>query len=1474
MSAEHHLCQTDTTEEGVYARSPLTTTEESTQLVPGSRFLSTTEFKRIYLGRGAGGDASTAATARRSSSSPPGTFAKRAHLSSLLTSCAPWGSHVGPSPHVIRAPRKPATDAAERFHRKGDGLGTARQLWYLYGGAGSSIHAPTGSETHKSSPRRTTVPRPSADGHRPYGAQTLRSEAPQVVAPPALYSTHKPLPHQLRSRVHSARCATSPSLKTRCGAEPLSRTQLRTEDAWLALTRELMNKKSEVQNLQQQLQHAHVLLRSLHGITESTVDEGDDAADADAVEVFDTAAAVATSSKSTGGSAPEVGPSSVLPRPREYWQRRAYFLMKHNEELQAESDRLRRDSRGSKVQALLQELKSLRGELSRYRRLTGVAASSSPSAKELASGSGGSEGDLGIPQHDDGKPASSPLAPRLTHRGGAASSSLEPAVDDVILRQKDDTIRGLQERLHLLTQQYEQTDTKLIETTRQLEDMRRRHCVMQVEWKALVGLPQELARTQQQLSVAQERVLDRDREVEAFHQLFDTQSSPATLRAIIDERDHLVELLQQSHESEATLRDEMKAAQQQAVRAMKEKYQEQCAEQRAMARDREAQQEETIQKLRKRFTALEDVLEAQREAYEGQLAEYAEEREAELTTRLLESLRRPEAAMESIALSAPRSLSTAASVRPTLPDGQPPTTGASRLSACEASLRPTSASASASLRCPSAEHTQTDPMLRTASFFESVTLPCSAGGVATETAVQDDDAFPAESGTGTFTPSSMSDSTHSNSSYDSLSGDSEDDVTLLSSASARPSRRLIGGSTSSTTRTRGGERVCDATVRNDLVDDCAAAAATDEARVTAASSSSTDDFSDGEGSHRDDETVEKASGPDSSSSVISSADSSLLLTSGAEGAAKQQQSVTNKTNAAPANSHRYVIDLPAPPIAVVSPVSILINRTTMTGPLFSSSVRAVVHSPDISSRRTASIADLTYTEQTLPDISETKISDSFSASSSTSSALNSPHSGGDDGDQGHHANSNRSEPPGGPLQQMEKVGVAKFNSNTISGSAALVEAATRRMPPLPDSNVVGPLPTFPVRQQPPELEEAVAAAPFAAVSRADERRSSLSLLSSRGANALTSLHPRDGVPMPSPVALTPAVASNLYPQRRSSSFATGVCNDDDFGGSGAEMSRGGVNSHMLSNDHSTTADLTNQYSGDTSFDFVGALAERHCLEDMQNAFSSRQSSTDTAKIGGDVDGEASAFPTEGSGNTNSGQCAVMGTGAVGLRKTPSPFGSDVLEASKPVLSTSHQSCNEKDTGTRAATASASRQGEDRASGDSGSADFMEVPSPDDDEDMTSSISAERVTAGTREREESALADALPCTGPTGGSGRSRVPSEDTLAAKNPMPETTMQSNLAVDAARGAPSSPMAIASSHGSYDDLIPSPKTPPPEEQAVSSFDFEDVGRATLQAKDVESAAPPAAAAITDAIAAPSLVPLPPRVSVPAPPSTWAPQP
>nr|CAJ2482534.1 unnamed protein product [Leishmania braziliensis] len=1480
MATPHHLYPAERAREGIYVRSPLTEAEEAMQFLPGSRFLSSTEFKRVYLGGGIDNESSTAAAERWSSSSPNGTFSKTAQPCSLLESYVSRGARAGSLPHAIHAPCRQATTAVARFHRKDNDRRTARQLRCLYGGVDGRIRVSDTFEIHTPSPPRSSALRPTVDEQGPCRPKRLTSKAPPAVAPSALCSAHTPLPHQLRSRVCSARCAMSSPMRTTSGAEQLHRGQLRTEDAWLAVTRELTDKKREAQNLQQQLQRAHVLLRSLHGVTANMLDE-----DADASGVADPATAMTAGRKSTGDGVPGVATSVEQLRPREYWQRRAYFLLKQNEELRAESERFRRSSHRTKVHALLQELKSVRGELSRYRTQASAVATSLASANEVEPDAGGSGIDLGIPQHDNGKMINDPVTLRLIPCSSAVSSFLVPSIDDGVLRQKDDAIRNLQERLQLLTQQYEKTDVELITTKRRLEDMMHHYSAMQAEWRALAQLPQELARAQQQLATTQTRLLDCDRELVAFHQLLDTQASPTTLRALIDERDHLVELLRQRQQSEAALRNEMNVVQQQMVQSVEQKYQRLSAEQHAMSRDREAQHEETILRLRKEVATLEHLLGVQREAFDAQQAEHAGELEEELAQRLLELVRRPEAGAGGNDLFAPRSLNITALPQPTSHDGQPPTAAESRLPLGEASLARTPAATPALLRHPGTEHAKMDPLLRTASSLEGVASSYSAGVVASPTAAQDDTPTHADRDAGDSTLSSMSETIDSSASNNSLTSDCNDEVTSLSSAPTHPSRSHTGDSADSTSS----EYLSDILALQQLAsDDDDVVTATDEMSVTSASSSAEEAYSDSEDEGRDEKMAEKPSTPDSDSSIASSADSSPHPTLGAEGAAKQQRSATSTTNTSSAHAQDYVIDLPAQQVDMVSPVSIFINRTSSTGPLFSSDLRVVVHSPPMSLQPTESVTDFTTTQQTLPSTSETKngsnssSSGSFSPSSSLSS-LGSPPSDVSNDAASPSVDLHAREPHGVPVRQMEEGRVETPSSSLISGAPVLVESIMQSTLPLPDPD---------------------ATAPSTVALPGNERRSPLSLLRSPGANAPTILL-KHGVPIPPPAALTPVVASNLYPPRHASSFLlTGIANDDHFNGSGAEVSRGGMVSRINSNIHNTSFDLAHQYSGNASFDFVGPLAERHRLEDMQSTLvSSRQSSSTTVTVGGDVGSAASAIPSEALGSISRGGGALMGAGAAGVRKTPSPsFRTDALQTSKSVFFTRDEDHDERATGAAptAGIANAEQRGEERASDLGSGSSFTGISYQGGVDDMASSISAERVAAETREREVS-LARELPYAGPI-GSACGMASSEDVSVAKAPVPSETMQVDLAAGADRDAFSPTAATALSRANFANLSPISKSLPQEEHTPLSFNPEGRGEAKLEAGDAESATPPsdqsptvpptealttqpgvtdvelpalpAAAAITMATPASPFVPFPPQVAIPASPRAARPSP
>ncbi|KAG5464471.1 hypothetical protein LSCM1_00660 [Leishmania martiniquensis] len=1483
MTKERLRHPRDEADEDIYARSPLTASEEAIQHYPGSRLLSATEFKRVYLSGGNEEKSSKVVAARRSSSSASGAFVRSSHPSQVSLSRVGWSARVGSS-HDMHAPRQPPTGIAAPFRPQNGVGGTARARRYLDGSVGGSARGSTSLETRMPSLPRTSTPKLTTDEHWPYGSQGLAGGATQDVAPANPCSTHKPLPHQLRSRVRLARRASSPTGRPHSGVEPPHRDQLRTEDAWLELTRELVNTKDEMRSLQQRLRHAHVLLRSLHGVTGTAVEEHDDATNAGtAISADDAAGGVGTESKPTGDHAPDSGSTTQGPRPREYWQRRAYFLMRRNEELEAESDRLRRDSRGSKVHALLQELKSVRRELNRCRRQAGAATALPASVNVLMPDTGRSEARLGNAQHSDGTLAGGPAGGRLLKCGDADSSPLEPAAGDSFHRCKDDTICDLRKRLRLLTQQYQKTDAGLVETTRQLQKLMQRHRAMQLEWEVLVGLPQELARTQQQLAATQARLIDSNREVEAFRQLFDTQASPATLRAVVDDRDHLVELLRQCRQSEWALRNEMKAAQQQLVRFVEKKYHEQYAEEQIMAHDRDAHHEETVQMLRKQVAALEHQLEVQREAYEAQLAEHAESREVELTQRLLESVRRPEAGTCSAVVPVPQSISAGALPRPTLRDKQPPT-----------AANPYTEEGEASQHRLSAEQAKGNSMLQTASFSESTVLPTSAGGLVTGAAAHEHVGPSTERTAGESTLSSMSETVGSRTSNSSHASDAEEEETSTSSAPVLQSPCRTGDSAASLSSPHCNKAASDIKGCQQRADAAAAAvAATDGMGAASACSSAADDYGGGEVGGRDEETVEKACGPCSGSSASSSACSSPKPTLDAEGTTKQQRTEVSKRKSTSASTHTYVIDLPPPPLAVVSPVSILINRTSINGPVFPPNMRAVVHSPDVSSQGTASAANHTHRQRMLTGSSETKsnsdyLSGSSFSGSSLASSLNSPPADGDDDRPSTSANPIESEPHGGSVQPMKEEDEAKTTSSPISGAQALADATLRPPPPLADPHVEAPLSTFPA-ELPPKTEEAGTTSLSAAAPPANGQRSSVSLVRSAASSGSSSLLNR-GAPIPSPTAVTPAVDSNSYPPRHSSScLLMSVGNEDDLGG-GTGTSRGGLGSRMHSNEHNTSFDFTHQYSGNASFDFVGLLAERHRLEDMQNTFaSSRQSSAAVAAVGG----AASASSSETLRNTNTAEHAAMGTGAAGVRKTPSPLlGYDILPPSKVALSTCDGNGGETERGAAAAVVNAQESGVVWAPDQCSSASLVEVSYQDDNDDESfSSNSSQRIAAVPRERGELALADAPPFADSVDGAGCG-APREDTLAEKASVSGETVQDDLAAIADLDAPSSSSAeMALSHASHTNLSSISKTLTQEEHTVLSFGFEDGGEAKLHAGDPESAgltsdpsaaapvhpqtpspatklpAPPSGAPIMAAAAALPFVPQPPRVSVPTSP-------
>jgi hypothetical protein len=1357
-------------DDAVYARSPVTAAEEATQYFPGSRFLNTTEFKRMYLGSGEGVGASNvlrltsaaAATPRLASS----RMSQREDTSNVMSSF-PYNvsssgsnnnnavSHSSPVCTTGLVPRRPPPTTAQPRS------GKRRSAHKLYGAVDGNVND-------------TGVPPPSTQRACPHStvhARTGGSLDPNVdprqddvvgSAP------HLSLSQQLRYRVRAARRSPSAGGATanvaRTTGEAAQFFQrasdhgLRTEDAWLSLHRELAEQKAEVQSLRRQLRHAQVLVRTLHGVAGDI----DDTADED-----DGVEEEATKDGAEGAERKQAGqPSSGKPRPTEYWQRRAYFLEQQQQELTMEVERLRRDARGSKVRALVKELEVVRKELRRYRRCQQPSQKWKSGAVRGAQDALDSDGTPESAPHEkasavderreeeDGEAASfGPVAQRWSKQQRGPAGTVSTSSDEYFLRQKDDLIRDLRERLGLLTQQYQKADAQVITSARQLEDLTHRYTAMQAEWRALQPLPQELARVQQQLNTTQAQLLDSDREVEAFHQLFDTLESPATLRAVIEERDHLVELLRQSQRQQAGLRDEMKTTQQQAIRAVEAKYLAEREEEHAMSRDREAQQEETIRKLRKQVELLECQLEAQREAYEAQLEENANAREADLTERLLESITHESGARgrygaaaalptplrseQSVSVSRSPLPSTSAGSRPPSRDG-PRNAAAPRRTPGDDVVAV--ASVGSLVESSTSELLGTKPSVHesAAALVQHRAASCSpplsphvgdvTGSPEAQTTAESpttahessslDSSWTSTSDATSFTDDTVTDSDAEDQemqeekkrSKNSAQGATSSGLAMVASPSGSPSsgesptngaavapvpQLAMGSIDSGAVAVRQAHASSeDVSGDHDEVESSRrshspkSSSNSDEGVQSGSDSSSTQD--DGYGLN---ETIEKAEGSasDSSSGPATPLHGPGVMRIGfgfpkpLEAAIAAPPSGSAAEASTSSSRRGHVFDFPAPPIAIVHPVSILINRNSVDNLKFSSDLRAVVHSPLTSPQQTATAtSDLTQSQPTLTasdsdredeeeEGDSSSYSDSTSASTSASVSAESPSAaprsatvlvaGQDDGadDAAAHKTTTTNDKGAAvavPAAAAASTAVAAQSSaSTIhSGSQSVLDNSLEPAMQLPitDSPTVARrtqlAASAPARIEAPEAAENL---PLACTTEHTPTLHSLLSLHGSLTNSPGAV-PNKAAPIPSPPAITPLLNSNLYPPRTSSGahLEPTLTLEDNGNGVDSAPSRGGTSPQLLSVDHSSF-DLAHQFSGNASFDFVGPLAERHRLEDLQNnTVLSQKTSPATLPGNGRVGAIGSAFPSAAPA-INPIRSAV-GSGDTGLRKTPSP----------------------------------------------------------------------------------------------------------------------------------------------------------------------------------------------------------------------------
>ncbi|KPA81784.1 putative flagellum transition zone component [Leptomonas pyrrhocoris] len=1275
--------------DAVYVRSPLTADEKALQYLPGSRFLNTTEFKRIYLGAGEDeGTRPSSATAvsdvasfqRRTSfrlaqQDATANVAVVSHIGSSNSSAAPRHLPYGNTNGLV--PRRPPSSSTMVLPRTRKGKAVRR---LCYGSADNVNEAPLLC-TSKPTGYPPAVARQSARGVLDPNCGPMDEAAA---------ASHSSLSQQLRYKVRAARRKSPSALAAVDAAVVHSPSRgRRTDEAWLSLQRELTEKKEEVQSLKRQLLRAQVLVRTLHGVASEEADSTDEEVDRNSVldaggdaDVVSKEGDVKVKAKVGGKKNNDPGKSpSADQRPKEYWQRRAYFLEKQNEELTVEVEQLRRDARGSKARALAKEVEAMRGELKRCRRQDQgrpVPATAPRATGETEIAATVERGEEGEERGEEGDAATTsfwPVESRRPRHRGPPGSIFASTADEVILREKDDTIRDLRERLRLLTQQYQKADAQVIASTRQLADLTHRHSAMQAEWRALQRLPQELTQLQQQLNTTQAQLLHSDREVEVFHQIFDTLESPATLRAVLDERNHLVELLRQSQQQQADLRDEMKASRQQAIHAIEAKCRAQREEELAMARDREAQHEQTIRQLRKQAETLVDQLEEQREAYEAELAENADERETDLTERLLESVAQGEPEEGVRGFNRSSNINPGATTRNN--NNVPPSEQSA--SASRSSVR----SASPSSRPPSRDGPRdADAPRRSPGDGEAVAAAAAVGDLVDSTSAlldtqpsvhaltQINDApsplspkwndatgtpkerettrrldAHADSENSSLTLTSDTESsiaeTVTDDGKDSIHGEAKE---VVAHTPPNVSSAMVGApSTSASSRAVPADAAphdsgAAAVVQPGLVGDETA---------SHSRSNSTNDSSDSTAQDNEDasdETVEKVHGCGSDSFDNSATppqeQGKMRIGFGFSKSldAAGPQEVTGSA-ASSAVRRRPVFDFPAPPTAM-HPVSILMSRAPESGIHFASELRAVVQSPATSPQQTSTaVSDPTQSQPTLTESDsdsaehergeeeETSSSHSYSSSSSSSSFVAVPVASSSAAVTDQHEAKESTAANADTTRLTE--GKASEETAVVPHATAHPSASTIHsgLQSALDNSLD---PTLPVTvTDSPAVPRNTQLAASAVASKAAAAASAvppLSLSAPQAAAAAQSLpltsttvptptHPSvwslhdsptnlpvttsvKAAPTLSPHAITPLMNSRLYPPRINSAQLLPSLNLEENAADGGPQ-RSGASPRMQSFDHSGT-ELSPQFSGNASFDFVGPLAERHRLEDLQN----------------------------------------------------------------------------------------------------------------------------------------------------------------------------------------------------------------------------------------------------------------------------------
>ncbi|CCW70039.1 unnamed protein product [Phytomonas sp. Hart1] len=171
---------------------------------------------------------------------------------------------------------------------------------------------------------------------------------------------------------------------------------------------------------------------------------------------------------------------------------------------------------------------------------------------------------------------------------------------------KEESIQQMSKQLNTLIQRKKSDEKETLQALAMLEKLRNENTLMTNELSVLRLLPENLVLQQQDLERTRTLLIQSDRQLDKYKQLFVKGVSLEEMQTVVEERDKFQRLLKEKNDQEAALRDEIETARVRSAH-FDENMRMQIEKERSLASDREAKLCETLQQLEKKLARLMEI---------------------------------------------------------------------------------------------------------------------------------------------------------------------------------------------------------------------------------------------------------------------------------------------------------------------------------------------------------------------------------------------------------------------------------------------------------------------------------------------------------------------------------------------------------------------------------------------------------------------------------------------------------------------------------------------------------------------------------------------------------------------------------------------------------------------------------------------------------------------------------------------------